>query len=272
MGLRESFDMTDRVAVVTGSGQGIGRAIAWGLADFGCDVAINARRIDDLEQTAAGIEERGRRALVIDGDIRDFSEQIAQRTTAEFGRLDVWVNNVGGSDDKTTRPLVETDDDTFRSQLELNLTSAFQGCKAAARHMADGGSIVNISSGAGMRGSPMTGPYGAAKAAMNNMGETLALELAPRIRVNTVAPGPVVTEAFRQTLTDDPEKLAAITASVPLGRTGTPDDIAAAVVYLASDAASWVTGQLILVAGGRTHRGVAYDPGGGSAAGQGGKP
>ena len=262
--------MTGRVAVVTGSGQGIGRAIAWGLADFGCDVAINARRLGDLEETAAGIVERGRRALVLDGDIRDFSDTIAERTSDEFGRLDVWVNNVGGSDDKTTRPLVETDDETFRSQLELNLTSAFQGCRAAARHMGERGSIVNISSGAGMRGSPMTGPYGAAKAGMNNMSETLALELAPRIRVNTVAPGPVVTEAFRQTLTDDPDKLAAITASVPLGRTGTPDDIAAAVVYLASDAASWVTGQLLLVAGGRTHRGVNYEAGGGPAARPGG--
>jgi NAD(P)-dependent dehydrogenase (short-subunit alcohol dehydrogenase family) len=260
MALRDAFEMTDRVAVVTGSGQGIGRAIAWGLAEFGCDVAINARRLPDLEETAAGIEQRGRRALVVAGDIRDLSDTIAERTLAEFGRLDVWVNNVGGSDDKTTRALVDTPDEVFRSQLELNLTSAFQGCRAAARHMGRGGSIVNISSGAGMRGSPMTGPYGAAKAGMNNMSETLALELAPDIRVNTVAPGPVVTEAFRQTLTDDPAKLAAIEASVPLGRTGTPDDIAGAVVYLASDAASWVTGQLILVAGGRTHRAVDYEP------------
>ncbi|MFA9565989.1 MAG: SDR family NAD(P)-dependent oxidoreductase, partial [Acidimicrobiales bacterium] len=106
----------------------------------------------------------------------------------------------------------------------------------------------------------MTGPYAAAKAGMNNMTQTLALELAPDIRVNTVAPGPVVTEAFRETLSDDADKLTQIAASVPLGRTGTPDDIAAAVVYLASDAASWVTGQLLLVAGGRTHRVVNYEP------------
>jgi 7-alpha-hydroxysteroid dehydrogenase len=258
MGLRDSFDMTDRVGVVTGSGQGIGRAIAWGLADFGCDVVLNARRGEDLEITAAGVAERGRRALVMVGDIRDFSAEIAQRTVDEFGRLDIWVNNVGGSDEKATRALVDTSDDTFRAQLELNLTSAFQGCKAAAAHMGERGAIINISSGAGTRGSPMTGPYGAAKAGMNNMTQTLALELAPRIRVNAVAPGPVVTEAFRETLTNDPDKLAAIAASVPLGRTGTPDDIAGAVVYLASDAASWVTGQLILVAGGRTHREVSY--------------
>jgi 7-alpha-hydroxysteroid dehydrogenase len=260
MGLRDAFDMTGRVAVVTGSGRGIGRAIAWGLADFGCDLVLNARRVADLTETAAGIRERGRRALVVDGDIRDFSDVVAQRAIEEFGRLDIWVNNVGGSDEKTTRPLIDTPDETFRSQLELNLTSAFQGCKAAATHMTDGGSIVNISSGAGTRGSPSTGPYAAAKAGMNNMTQTLALELAPNIRVNGVAPGPVVTEAFREILTNDADKLAEITSSVPLGRTGTPDDIAAAVVYLASDAASWVTGQLILVAGGRTHRAVNYAP------------
>lgn len=260
MSLRDAFEMTDRVAVVTGSGQGIGRAIAWGLADFGCDLVLNARRVSDLEETAVGVRERGRRALVVDGDIRDFSEVLAQRAIEAFGRLDIWVNNVGGSDEKATRSLVDTPDETFRAQLELNLTTAFQGCKAAASHMPNGGSIVNISSGAGTRGSPMTGPYAAAKAGMNNMTQTLALELAPKIRVNGVAPGPVITEAFRETLTSDADKLAEITASIPLGRTGTPNDIAAAVVYLASDAASWVTGQLILVAGGRTHRAVNYEP------------
>jgi NAD(P)-dependent dehydrogenase (short-subunit alcohol dehydrogenase family) len=239
MSLRDSFDMSGRVAVVTGSGQGIGRAIALGLADHGCDLVLNARRLDDLEVTADGVRERGRRALIVDGDIR---------------------NHVGGSDEKTTRALVDTPDDTFRAQLELNLTSAFQGCKAAATRMGPGGAIVNISSGAGTRGSPFTGPYAAAKAGMNNMTQTLALELAPNIRVNAVAPGPVLTEAFRETLTDDAVKLAEIASTIPLGRMGTPDDIAGAVAYLASDAASWVTGQLILVAGGRTQRVAHYTP------------
>ena len=259
MSLLDQFELTDRVAVVTGSGQGIGRAIAWGLADAGCDVVINARRTDDLDVTAAGIAERGRDALVVVGDIRDLSEEIADRTMDRFGRLDIWVNNVGGSDEKTTRTLVDTPDDVFRAQLELNLTSAFQGCKAAATRMRPGGSIVNISSGAGMRGSPYTGPYAAAKAGMNNLTETLALELAPDIRVNTVAPGPVATEAFSEVLGMDGQH-DAIAATIPLGRIGRPDDIAGAVLYLVSDAASWVTGQLILVAGGRTHRVHQYRP------------
>jgi len=259
MSLLDRFDLSGRVAVVTGSGQGIGRAIAWGLADAGCDVVLNARRIPDLEETARGIEERGRRALIVSGDIRDLSESLADEAMDTFGRIDIWVNNVGGSDEKTTRALVDTPDDVFRSQLELNLTSAFQGCKAAAKRMKPGGSIVNISSGAGMRGSPFTGPYAAAKAGMNNLTQTLALELAPDIRVNTVAPGPVATEAFDQVLNTGGQ-LEAIAATIPLGRMGVPDDIAGAVLYLASDAASWVTGQLILVAGGRTQRSHDYRP------------
>lgn len=253
------FDLTGRVAVVTGSGQGIGRAIAWTLADAGCDVVINARRLTDLEATAAGVESRGRSALIVDGDIRDLSEQLADRAMERFGQIDIWVNNVGGSDEKTTRALVDTPDEVFRAQLELNLTSAFQGCKAAAKRMKPGSSIVNISSGAGTRGSPFTGPYAAAKAGMNNLSETLALELAPDIRVNTVAPGPVATEAFDEVL-NTAGQLEAIASTIPLGRMGTPNDIAGAVLYLASDAASWVTGQLILVAGGRTHRVHQYQP------------
>jgi len=259
MALAPMFRLDDRVAVVTGAGQGIGRAIAVGLAEHGCDVVINARRVDDLEITAAAIEAHGRQALIADGDIRDMSDAIAARAVNELGRLDVWVNNVGGSDEKTVRPLIETPDDVFRSQLELNLTTAFQGAKAAAQRMQPGSAIINISSGAGMRGSPMTGPYAAAKAGMNNLTQTLALELAPNIRVNGVAPGPIATEAFLEVLgvSSELDKLA---ATIPLGRLGDPDDIAAAVVYLASDAASWVTGQTLLVAGGRTQRSYQYKP------------
>jgi 7-alpha-hydroxysteroid dehydrogenase len=258
MSLLDQFRMDGDVAVVTGSGQGIGRGIAWGLADAGCDLVINSRRIEDLRVTAQGVAERGRRVLMLACDIRDNSERVADLAMEEFGRIDVWVSNVGGSDDKTTRLLIDTTDDVWRSQLELNVTSAFQGAKAAANRMPDGGAIINIASGAGMRGSPKTGPYAAAKAAMINLTQTLALELAPRhIRVNTVSPGPVVTEAFIEVLGTG-DRLAEIAASIPLGRAGTPDDIAAAVLFLASPAASWITGQNLLVAGGRTERTVQY--------------
>jgi NAD(P)-dependent dehydrogenase (short-subunit alcohol dehydrogenase family) len=256
----DRFRLNDRVAVVTGSGQGIGRAIAWALADVGCAVVINARRAEDLEITAAGISDRGRQVLVIQGDIRDFSERIGTATLERFGRLDIWVNNVGGSDEKTVRDLIDTPDEVFRSQLELNLTTAFQGAKAAATRMQSGGSIINIASGAGTRGSPRTGPYAAAKAGMINLTQTLALELAPKdIRVNSVSPGPVATEAFREVLGVS-DQLDALARTIPLGRLGTPEDIAAAVVYLCSDAASWVTGEHLLIAGGRTQRSYQYEP------------
>ncbi len=260
MSLLDLFRIDDHVAVVTGSGLGIGRAIAWGLADAGCDVVVNARRRGTLQVTADGVLARGRRALIIEGDIRDLSEELASRTIEEFGRLDVWVNNVGGSDDKTVRELVDTPDDTWRAQLELNLTSAFQGAKAAASRMGDGGVIVNIASGAGTRGSPRTGPYAAAKAGMINLTQTLALELAPRrIRVNAVSPGPVATEAFLEVLGVS-DQLDQLQATIPLGRLGTPEDIATAVVFMASPAASWITGQHLLVAGGRTERSYQYQP------------
>ena len=262
MSILEKFRLDEQVAVVTGSGQGIGRGIAWALADAGARVVLNARRLADLEVTAAGVRDRGSEAIIVAGDIRDYSETLARRTIDAFGRLDVWVNNVGGSDEKDVHPLVDTPDQSFRAQLELNLTSAFQGCKAAAERMQSGGAIVNITSGAGTRGSPNTGPYAAAKAGLINLTQTLALELAERgVRVNAVSPGPVATEALREVLgVQDIDSLA---RTIPLGRMGLPEDIAATVLLLCSPAGAWITGEHFLVAGGRTHRGYQYQPRGG---------
>lgn len=260
MSILDRLRIDGQVAVVTGSGQGIGRGIAWALADAGANLVLNARRRGDLEATAAGVEQRGGQALIVQGDIRDLSETLADRCLASFGRLDIWVNNVGGSDEKEVRQLIDTTDETFRSQLELNLTSAFQGAKAAARNMPDGGSIVNITSAAGTRGSPFTGPYAAAKAGLINLTQTLALELAERgIRVNSVSPGPVFTEAYREVLGVENE-LDELVRTIPLGRAGTPDDIAAMVLFLCSPAAGWITGEHHLVAGGRTQRSYQYKP------------
>jgi 7-alpha-hydroxysteroid dehydrogenase len=258
MGILDRFRCDGFGAVVTGSGQGIGRGIAVALAEAGADLVVTARRAEDLRETAELVAAAGRRAVVVAGDIRDpgMHDRLGDAALDTFGRLDVWVNNVGGSDEKATRLLVDTPEDVWRSQLELNLTSGFLGAKAAAARMAHGGCIVNIASGAGMRGSPRTGPYAAAKAGLLNLTQTLALELAPRVRVNAVSPGQVPTEAFRQVLgMEGDDKLAELAAATPLGRLGTPEDIGAAVVYLASPAGSWVTGENLLVAGGRRERG-----------------
>ena len=254
MGLLDRFRLDGTVAVVTGSGRGIGRGIALGLAEAGADVAVTGRRQHEVAAVAAEVEARGRRAVALSLELRDDGacEELAQAAEAVLGPVAVWVNNAGGADVPTVGPLAGTSDDTFRSVLELNLVVAFQGCRAAAARMREGGSIVNIASGAGMRAAPNTGAYAAAKAGVLNLTMTMAAELAPRgIRVNAVSPGPVPTESFRRVLGFTDEDLVRLAGTVPLGRLGTPEDIAAAVLYLASPAAAWVTGQNILVSGGR---------------------
>lgn len=254
MGLLDQFRLDGVVAVVTGSGRGIGRGIALGLAEAGADVVVTGRRRHEVAAVAAEVEDRGRRALAWPADLRDAgsSEELAQAATDALGPISVWVNNAGGSDSKTVGRLADTTDDTFRSVLELNLVVAFQGARAAATRMRPGGSIINIASGAGMRAAPNTGAYAAAKAGVLNLTLTMAAELAPRgIRVNAVSPGPVPTEAFLRVLDFTEPDLLRLATTVPLGRLGTPEDIAAAVLYLASPAAAWVTGQNLLVSGGR---------------------
>ena len=182
-------------------------------------------------------------------------EKLADESIAQFGKLTIWVNNAGGIPDGTPRYLTRTPEENFDGQIALNLKAVWMGSTVAARHMADaGGSIINISSRAAYGPQVKNGPYGAAKAAVNSLTATLAVEAAPNIRVNAVAPGPVPTENFDECMgTDTDEKREKLLGmiGIPLGRYGTPEDIAAAVVYLASPAAGWVTGQCLYVTGGR---------------------
>ena len=244
-----------RNAVVTGAGRGIGEGIAIGLAQAGCDVVLTARREHEINAVADVVRSLGRRALAIAGDVTDgaFVEALADRAMEEMGRVTLWVSNAGGADDRTPRHLADMPDRQWDYQLDVNLRSVFTCARAAARVLEDGGSIINISSGAALKGSPNNGPYAVAKAGVDSLTRTLSIELSGRgIRVNGVAPGPVPTEVFMEffKVTDDDLPNLAKTWGVPLGRLGTPEDVANAVVFLASPAASWITGQTLLVNGG----------------------
>jgi 7-alpha-hydroxysteroid dehydrogenase len=257
MSILDRFRLDGQVAVVTGAGKGIGRAIAIGLAEAGADVALAARTQSDLDEVADAIRKLGRRALPLATDATSpvALEALAAATVAEFGGLTIWVNNAGGIPDGTPRYLTRTSEENFDAQIALNLKAVWMGATVAARHMAaGGGSIVNISSRSAFGAQVKNGPYGAAKAAVNSLTATLAAELAPRIRVNAIAPGPVPTENFDDCMgTDTPEKREALLKEIgiPMARYGDPEDIAAAVVFMASAAAGWVTGQCLYVTGGR---------------------
>lgn len=250
------FDLTGEVAVVTGGGRGIGEGIARTLAAAGATVVVAARRADEIDAVAAQIVSDGGRALAVTTDVTDDAavEALARAAVDTFGSLSIWVNNAGGS--PARRPLAELTRKEWDDCIALNETAVWIGIVTAARHMQTG-SIVNISSGAGTGPVPGSGHYGAAKAAVNSLTQTASAELAPRIRVNGVAPGAVPTEIFRTALgiADDAGLAEAEKAwNIPLGRFGTPLDMGSAVLFLCSRAASWITGETLRVGGGAKPR------------------
>ena len=254
MTILDKFRLDGHAAVVTGAGRGIGRAIALGLAEAGADVAVAARRTEEIEAVAAEVRALGRKGVAITTDMLDMAQidHLAAEAERAFGKLTIWVNNAGGADDRTIRNLVDVPEYQWDFQDGLNLKAVWAGGVAAAKRMGDGASIVNISSIAAFRPSPGNGPYAAAKAGVNSLTRTMAVELAPRIRVNAVAPGPIPTEVFMEfyKLTQDMLPAMTKTIGIPMQRMGQEEDIAAAVVYLCSAAAAWVTGEIINVTGG----------------------
>jgi 7-alpha-hydroxysteroid dehydrogenase len=245
----DHFLLTDRVAIVTGGGRGIGAAIAVAFAEAGADLVLAARTADQLDAVAARVTAAGRRALTVTCDVNDLGAlvAVADRAAAEFGRIDVVVNNAGGS---PPRPFLDTSVGAFERAFHFNVTTAFALSKAAAPHLlaADGGSILNISSAMGRLTDRGFVAYGTAKAALAHMTRLLASDLAPRVRVNAIAVGSVATSAL-ETVLDD-ELRVRMVAATPLQRLGRPEDIAATALWLASPAGSFVTGKVIEVDGG----------------------
>jgi NAD(P)-dependent dehydrogenase (short-subunit alcohol dehydrogenase family) len=248
------FDLSDDVAVVTGAGRGIGEGIACALADAGAAVVCAARRVDEIERVAAGIRARGGRAIAVATDVTDNDavEALATAALSEFGHLDIWVNNAGGS--PIQAPLLELDQNEWDATMRLNLTAVWVCTNTAARHMHDGGRVVNISSLAATTTMPGSGHYAAAKAGVNSLTRTFAKELGPRIRVNCIMPGAVPTEIMMTALRLKDSDIPALERRLrlPMGRLGTPADLGAAVLYFVSPASAWVTGQILSIDGGMT--------------------
>lgn len=244
------FRLDGRVALVAGAGRGIGAATAVALADAGADVVLLSRTPDQIEAVAETIRGLGRRALAIPTDASEPDQVTAaiERTVADLGQLDVVVSVVGGSFPK---PFLDTSDRSLAMAFDRNVVDGLRLVRVAIPHLlrSDAASIVMVSSAIGHVTGRGFVAYGAAKAALDHAVRLLSVELNPRIRINAVAPGAILTEALAM-VSDQPEILAAIEAATPLRRIGEPDDIAAATLYLASAASSYVTGQVLAVDGG----------------------
>ena len=253
--VENKFRLDGHVAVITGAGRGIGEGIARCFADVGASVVLAARRTNEIEAVAASICESGGQAIAVTTDVTDDEAltRLAEEAVSKFGKLTIWVNNAGGS--SMRMPLKELPREEWDRTIALNLTAVYTGSMIAAKYM-DSGSIINISSGAGKGSVPGSAHYGAAKAGVNSLTMTLSAELAPNIRVNAVAPGAIPTEIMLKALDKSEDELDQLLSEwkIPLARLGTPDDIGTACVYLASDAASWVSGEIIRVGGGASPR------------------
>ena len=240
-----------RVALVTGSATGIGRAVAWRFAERGFAVTVNySKSRDEAEETAEGVRDRGGLALVVQADVADDTavRVMVERTVESFGGLDVLVNNAA-----TTYFIPHTDLDGLTGPvwddiLNVNLKGTFFACRAAMPHLKGrGGNIVNIASVAGVAGSGSSIAYAASKGAVITLTKSLAKAFAPEVRVNAVAPGPVQT----RWLADHQDMIESAMKLTPLKRPATPDDVAAVTLFLA-DETSLMTGQVLVVDGGRT--------------------
>jgi 2-deoxy-D-gluconate 3-dehydrogenase len=248
------FSLEGKKALVTGASRGIGQVIAVALAQAGADVAIAARTPEGLAATAKQIKDLGRTAVEIPADLtsQDAAEEVVRTALKELRQLDIVVNNAGGSSFMV--PFLDLRQSGWEKVLRLNLDATMWICQAAGAHMtARGtGSVINVASVAGIAAAPFLAPYGAAKAAVVSLTKTLASEWGRSgVRVNALCPGWTATDLNR-VLWDTPDGGESTIARIPMARWGRPDEMAGPAVFLASDASSFMTGQVLAIDGGQT--------------------
>ncbi len=250
------FSLRGKVAIVTGGSRGIGEATAIELARAGADVVVASRKLEELERVAGEVRKLGRKALAVESHVgrMDQLQPLVDKALAEFGRIDILVNNGGTS---IAMPAMDFTEKAWDSVMNLNLKGLFFLSQAAARVMKNhGGAIINVASVSEFNPEVPTCVYSISKAGVIMATKCMAVEWAQhKIRVNCIAPGPIDTHLFNAKYTVMPEEdtkraLAGIRARVPLGHIGEPREIADVMVFLASDASSFITGQTIVVDGG----------------------
>ena len=248
------FDLTGKTAFVTGASRGIGRVIAAAFAAAGADVALVARSEEGLKETAREVTDLGRKAVIIPADVtqEETVSSAVDEAISRLGHLDIIVNNAGGNNFSV--PVLDMRVPGWHKIMRLNVDSTLFVCQAAGRHLTERGtgSVINVSSVAGLGASPFMAHYGAAKAAIVSLTKTLAVEWAAQgVRVNALCPGWTATELNRY-LWDNEEGRKATVANVPMGRWATPAEMTGPALFLASDASSYMTGQVLVVDGGQT--------------------
>jgi NAD(P)-dependent dehydrogenase (short-subunit alcohol dehydrogenase family) len=245
-----SLDATGKVVIVTGGSKGLGREMVLGFAEAGANVVVASRKLGHCEAVAEEVREMGRRALAVSCHVGDWQQCEARVdvTVAEFGRIDVLVNNAGIA--PVPPSLLAVTSDLFDKTIAVNLKGPLRLMALSAQHMPPGGSVVNISSKASLYPSPFTVVYAAAKAGLNALTKAAAQEFGPRgIRVNSIVCGTFHTDSLHASLPSE-EAQAQMASKVALGRIASASEIVGTALYLASDASSYLTGELIMLDGG----------------------